>query len=189
MRISKLSKYTFKVMLTPDDILKLGADIELIDNKGYAAKKFISQIIDIIERSMKVKISKSKLFVEVFEEPMGGCVVYLCGNEELITDSRQNEIEDKTAVFSLDFKQLLSFAKSAKKLHLDKAESSLYFNNGYRIILRQHKKADDAFAFGRLLSKYHGSYNKIDILSTEEHFTLLCKNNAIDKILGTDVST
>lgn len=187
MRISKLSKYTFKVMLTPDDVLKLGASIELIDKQSYAAKKFISQLIDIIEHSMKVKISKSKLFVEVFEEPMGGCVVYLCGNEELITDTQKGEPYEKTAVFSLEFKQLLPFAKSAKKLSLDKAESSLYYQNGYRLILRQNKKADEAYAFGRLLSKYQGSYHKSDIIYTQEHFTLLCKNNAIDKILSIDV--
>ncbi len=186
MRITKLSKYTFKIELSADDMSKLGTDIALIDNKSYGAKKFISRLIDIIERSMQVRISRSKLFVEVFEEPPGGCVVYLCGNEELITDSTGSD-EEHTVVFELTFNELFRFAKRASKLHLNKADSSLYFDGNYRIIIKQNKKADEAYELKRLLSEYHGSYNKIDIIFTEEHYTAICKNNAIDKILRIDL--
>lgn len=184
MRISQLSRYTFKVMLTKQDIARMDPDFEISGKKDDSAKRFISRLIDIIERSMNTKISRRKLFVEIFEDTLGGCVVYICSNESFSNDESTALDHSREAVFSLDYKKLCEISSALKKIGLKDISSELYYSGDYRLIVAI-KKADEHFkALSRLISVYHGSSQTSDILFTKEHYKLLCGNEAIEKVLS-----
>lgn len=184
MRISQLSRYTFKVMLTKQDMTRMDPEFRISDKNDDSTKKFISSLLGIIEKSMNTKISKRKLFVEIFEDTIGGCVVYICANESFESqDSTSNDQNFKT-VLSLNFEKLCEISSSLKKIGLKDICSKLYYKKDYRLIL-QINKADERFnAFSRLINMYHGSSRKIDILFTTEHYKLLCSDNAVEKVLS-----
>lgn len=180
MRISKLSKYTFKVILTKEDIQRLNVNAGYLSRGDDSTKLLISRLVDIIERSLGIKISKTKLFVEVFEDENDGCIVYLCGSEEL-APSDDNITE---AVFSLSFDKLFDLSKKLLKTG-EEYSSSLYYDNGYRLIVTFKKSPSDLpMAISRLIKKYGASYRTVDILFTKEHFSPLCENGAVEKILS-----
>ncbi len=184
MRISQLSRYTFKVMLTRQDMIRMDPEFEISDKKDAGTKRFISSLIDIIEKSMNTKISKRKLFVEIFEDTAGGCVVYICSSESFITDEKLTDNYGRGIVFSLNFKKLCEISSSLKKIGLKDICSELYYSGDYRLII-EIKKADERFkTLSRLISMYHGSSQISDILFTKEHYKLLCDNGAIEKILN-----
>ena len=184
MRISQLSRYTFKVMLTKQDIIRMDPEFEISDKKDDSAKKFISRLIDIIEKSMNTKIARRKLFVEIFEDTVGGYVVYICSNESFTKEESLSDDHSREIVFSLDFKKLCKISSAVKKFGLKDVCSKLYYSGDYRLIL-EINKADEHFkALGRLISMYHGSSQTSDILFTKEHYQLLCDNGAIEKVLS-----
>lgn len=184
MRISQLSRYTFKVMLTRQDMIRMDPDFEISDKKDDSAKRFISSLIDIIEKSMNTKISRRKLFVEIFEDTVGGCVVYICSNESFAKEENPTDNHSREIVFSLDFKKLCEISSALKRIGLKDICSELYYSGNYRLILGINK-ADERFkTLSRLISMYHGSSQTIDILFTKEHYNILCDNGAIEKVLS-----
>ncbi len=184
MRISQLSRYTFKVILTKQDMTRMDPEFCISDRNDDTTKKFISSLLDIIEKSMNTKISKRKLFVEIFEDTVGGCVVYICANESFESQDSASNDESFETVVSLNFEKLCDFSSSLKKIGLKDICSKLYYNKDYRLIL-QINKADERFnALSRLVTMYHGSSRTIDILFTKEHYKLLCSDNAVEKVLN-----
>ncbi len=184
MRISQLSRYTFKVMLTRQDMIRMDPEFEIFDKKDENAKRFISSLIDIIEKSMNTKIARKKLFVEIFEDAIGGCVVYICSNESLAGSKSITDDLSINVVFSLDFKKLCEISSALKKIDLRNILSELYYSGDYRLILKI-EKADEHFkALDRLISVYRGSSQISDILFTKEHYKLLCESCAIEKVLS-----
>ncbi len=182
MRISQLSRYTFKVTLTRQDVKRMDPEFDVSDKQSYTGV-FISSLIDIIEKSMNAKITRSKLFVEVFEDTSGGCVVYICSNEAFSKSDVEKLNPGHEIVFSLNFKMLCALAKALKKAKIE-AFSSLYYLSDYRLVLKIKKADEQCKALSRLISIYHASSQTSDILFTAEHYKLLCGENAVEKILS-----
>lgn len=159
-------------------------EFEISEKKDDSAKRFISSLIDIIEKSMNTKISRRKLFVEIFEDTVGGCVVYICSNESFAKEENLSDDHSRKIIFSLDFKRLCEISSAIKKFGLKDICSELYYAGDYRLILEINKADERLKTLGRLISMYHGSSQTVDILFTKEHYKLLCNNGAIEKVLN-----
>ncbi len=184
LRILRISGETIKIVLSQNDLKMLEIDFSKCDKNSPEAKKLVDILINILKRSGFYDLG-NKIYVEIFEEFTGGCVVFITKKEN---NKPQKESSAKS-VFEVMFQtnsinELIKLSVDLKKRIGTFINSSLlYFSdNNYRLLITFPKSYLKQAAKALKKIKCRISNDRLVIEQTKEHYSLLINSNALNKI-------
>lgn len=184
MRIIRISNNTIKIVLTPGDLKMLEVDFSKCDRNSPEAKKLVNILLSILKRSGYYDLG-SKIYVEIFEEFTGGCVVYITKKEKRRSSYKNNSYPIFEIMFQTDsIKELIELSSKLKNGAGIFIKSSIlyYSDNIYRLLISFPKEYLKQAAKEIKKIKCCTSNDQLVIEQTKEHYDLLIKSNALTKI-------
>lgn len=186
MHIELISKSTVKITLTASDLDSYSLNYDMIQTESPETRKLISDIINRLLLIKDIDLSREKLYIEVFSDKAGGCLMYISGARgKNLTESEVMPLsEDCTEViyFCRSIDELVRSAVEAKALFgRNAAASSLYYSDEYFCLIisavqdsrfKSVKHSDDA---GTARSMIHAAYIR-------EHCTPVLEENAVERL-------
>lgn len=184
MRIVRISDKTLKIVLTQPDLKMLDIDFTKCDRNSPEAKKLVNMLISILKRSGFYDLG-NKIYVEIFEEFTGGCVVYITKKE----NQKKRSINNSYPVFEIMFQtdsisELIQLSSNLKNgIGIIVKSSFLYFSdNVYRLLISLPKTHLKQAAKTIKTIRCYTSNDELVIQQTKEHYDLLINSNALNKI-------
>lgn len=181
LRIIRISNNTIKIVLTQSDLKMLEIDFSKCDRNSPEAKKLVDVLLSILKRSGLYDLG-SKIYVEIFEEFTGGCVVY-------ITKGEKKKRKDSYSMFEVLFQtnsinELIELSSNLKSgIGVIINSSFLYYSDStYRLLISFPKSYLKQAAKVIKKIKCYTSNDKLVIEQTKEHYDLLINSNALNKI-------
>lgn len=181
LRIIRISNNTIKIVLTQSDLKMLEIDFSKCDRNSPEAKKLVDVLLSILKGSGLYDLG-SKIYVEIFEEFTGGCVVY-------ITKSEKKKRKDSYSMFEVLFQtnsinELIELSSNLKSgIGVIINSSFLYYSDStYRLLISFPKSYLKQAAKVIKKIKCYTSNDKLVIEQTKEHYDLLINSNALNKI-------
>lgn len=184
LRIIRISNNTIKIVLTMGDLKMLEIDFSKCDRNSPEAKKLVDILLSILKRSGYYDLG-SKIYVEIFEEFTGGCVVYITKKEKRKNTSKSNPHQLLEVMFQTDsIKELIELSSELKKTagNIIKSSFLYYSDNVYRLLVSFPKEYLKQAAKEIKKIKCCTSNDQLVIENTKEHYDLLIKSNALNKI-------
>lgn len=184
LRIIRISNNTIKIVLTQNDLIMLEIDFSKCDRNSPEAKKLVDILLNLLKRSGFYDIG-NKIYVEIFEEFTGGCVVYITKKDSYKKTNRNNSEFLFDVMFQTDsIKELINLSSRLKKgLGIIIKSSMLYYSdNIYRLLISFPKTHIKQAAKILKKVKCHSSNDRLIIEQTKEHYDLLINSNALNKI-------
>ena len=184
MRIIRISNNTIKIALTQNDLVMLEIDFSKCDRNSPEAKKLVNILLNILKRSGIYDIG-NKIYVEIFEEFTGGCVVYITRKENYKKSGKDNSHLMYHVMFQTDsIKELIDLSSRLKnEIGIIIKSSVLYFSdNIYRLLISFPKSYIRQAAKSLKKIKCYSSNDRLVIEQTKEHYDLLINSNALSKI-------
>ncbi len=184
MRIIRVSNNTIKIVLTQNDLVMLEIDFSKCDRNSPEAKKLVDILLNILKRSGFYDLG-SKIYVEIFEEFTGGCVVYITKKETYKKSDKNNSHLMFNVMFQTDsVKDLIDLSSSLKNgIGIIIKSSILYYSdNIYRLLISFPKSYLKQASKTLKKIKCYSSNDRLIIEQTKEHYDLLIKSNALNKI-------
>ena len=122
MEFIVINEEKLKVILTSDDMKKLNISAEDLDYQKTSTKRVVWEILDKAKQTEGFDSDNSKLYIQVFPSPDGGCEMFVIKND---TKYRVNirgaasrsyrpkaDIPEKLGIYSLlDFDELCELCK------------------------------------------------------------------------------
>lgn len=182
LRIIRISNNTIKIVLTQQDLIMLEIDFSKCDRNSPESKKLVDILLNLLRRSGFYDIG-SKIFVEIFEEFTGGCVVYITKKNNYKPNSESSSLLD--VMFQTDsvkdLIELCSILESSIGIFI--RSSILYYSdNIYRLLISFPKTHIKQAARTIKKLKCYSSNDRLVIEQTKEHYNLLINSNALNKI-------
>lgn len=184
LRIIRISNNTIKIALTQNDLVMLEIDFSKCDRNSPEAKKLVNILLNILKRSGIYDIG-NKIYVEIFEEFTGGCVVYITRKENDKKSGKDNSHLMYYIMFQTDsIKELIDLSSRLKnEIGIIIKSSVLYFSdNIYRLLISFPKSYIRQAAKSLKKIKCFSSNDRLVIEQTKEHYDLLINSNALNKI-------
>ncbi|MGN0696020.1 MAG: adaptor protein MecA, partial [Oscillospiraceae bacterium] len=136
MHIELISKSTVKISLTASDLDSYGLNYDMIQTESPETRTLISDIINRLLLIKDIDLSREKLYIEVFSDKAGGCLMYISGARG------KNLTESEIVPFPEDCAEVLYFCRSIDELVRAAVEvkslfgrsvtaSSLYYSDEY----------------------------------------------------------
>ncbi len=184
LRIIRISDNTIKIALTQNDLTMLDIDFSKCDRNSPEAKRLVDILISLLKRSGFYDIG-NKIYVEIFEEFTGGCIVYITKKESC----KKTDINNSEFLFEIMFqtdsvKELINLSSRLKNSMGIIIKSSIlyYSDNIYRLIISFSKTHIKQAARALKKVKCRSSNDRLIIEQTKEHYDLLINSNALNKI-------
>lgn len=149
MEIKKDSDQTVGIFMSSDDLSLFGLTYHQIDYGNCLTKLMIDRLMSFCQSVFSKKYTGSKVLIEVFPAPKGGCVIYfthLCKENE--SEQRKGFAAKKYRVIKQnDFvifrfensDDLLRGVTAAKKSFRQRLDSELFlFKNKYYLLVKEH---------------------------------------------------
>lgn len=184
MRIVRISNNTIKIVLSKNDLVMLEIDFSKCDRNSPEAKKLVNILLNILKRSGFYDLG-NKIYVEIFEEFTGGCVVYITkkdNNKAIDNDNPRLMLE---IIFQTDnIKELIELSSRLNSgIGIIIKSSLLYYSNNIYRLLISFPKAYLKQAVKTIKKiKCYSSNDRLIIEQTKEHYDLLINSNALNKI-------
>lgn len=159
----------------------LDVDFSKCDRNSPEAKKLVDILIGILKKSGFYDLG-NKIYVEIFEEFTGGCVVYITKKENQKPKGSHSMFE---VMFQTDnINELIKLCSNLKdSIGVIIKSSFLYYSdNTYRLLISFPKTHLKQAAKTIKKTKCCTSNDKLVIEQTKEHYDLLINSNALDKI-------
>ncbi len=182
LRIIRISNNTIKIVLTQQDLIMLEIDFSKCDRNSPESKKLVDILLNLLRRSGFYDIG-SKIFVEIFEEFTGGCVVYITKKNNYKPNSESSSLLD--VMFQTDsVKELIELCSMLESsIGIFIRSSILYYSdNIYRLLISFPKTHIKQVARTIKKLKCYSSNDRLVIAQTKEHYNLLINSNALNKI-------
>lgn len=182
LRIIRISNNTIKIVLTQQDLIMLEIDFSKCDRNSPESKKLVDILLNLLRRSGFYDIG-SKIFVEIFEEFTGGCVVYITKKNNYKPNSESSSLLD--VMFQTDsVKELIELCSVLESsIGIFIRSSILYYSdNIYRLLISFPKTHIKQAARTIKKLKCYSSNDRLVIEQTKEHYNLLINSNALNKI-------
>ena len=182
LRIIRISNNTIKIVLTQQDLIMLEIDFSKCDRNSPESKKLVDILLNLLRRSGFYDIG-SKIFVEIFEEFTGGCVVYITKKNNYKPNSESSSLLD--VMFQTDsVKELIELCSMLESsIGIFIRSSILYYSdNIYRLLISFPKTHIKQAARTIKKLKCYSSNDRLVIEQTKEHYNLLINSNALNKI-------
>lgn len=181
LRIIRISNNTIKIVLTQSDLKMLEIDFSKCDRNSPEAKKLVDVLLSILKGSGLYDLG-SKIYVEIFEEFTGGCVVYITKSEK---KKRKNSYSMFEVLFQTNsINELIELSSNLKSgIGAIINSSFLYYSDStYRLLISFPKSYLKQAAKVIKKIKCYTSNDKLVIEQTKEHYDLLINSNALNKI-------
>ncbi len=184
LRIVRISTNTIKIALSQNDLTMLEIDFSKCDRNSPEAKKLVDILLNILKRSGFYDIG-NKIYVEIFEEFTGGCIVYITKKDYYKKSYKENSHMVLDVMFQTDsIKELIELSSMLKnEMGLIIKSSVLYYSdNIYRLMISFPKAYIKQTAKILKKIKCYSSNDRLIIEQTKEHYDLLINSNALSKI-------
>ena len=184
LRIIRISDNTIKIVLTKNDLIMLEIDFSKCDRNSPEAKKLVDILLNLLKKSGFYDIG-NKIYVEIFEEFTGGCVVYITKKDSHKKANGSNPEAHFYIIFQTSsIKELISLCSKLKNEIGKSIKSSVlyYSDNIYRLLISLPKAHLKQAAKTLKKVKCFSSNDRLIIEQTKEHYDLLINSNAHDKI-------
>ncbi|MCI5751873.1 MAG: adaptor protein MecA [Oscillospiraceae bacterium] len=186
MHIELISRSTVKITLTFSDLESFGLNYDMIQTESPETRELISDIINRLFLIKDIDLSREKLYIEVFSDKTGGCLMYISGARgKDLTESEVEPLpEERTEVIYLcrSIDELLDSAREIKALFgRNIASSSLYYSDEYFCLIisvsqdsccKPIKRSPDGSAERTMIRAAH----------IREHCTPVLESNAIERL-------
>lgn len=184
LRIVRISTNTIKIALSQSDLTMLEIDFSKCDRNSPEAKKLVDILLNILKRSGFYDIG-NKIYVEIFEEFTGGCIVYITKKDYYKKSYKESSHMVLDVMFQTDsIKELIELSSMLKnEMGLIIKSSVLYYSdNIYRLMISFPKAYIKQTAKILKKIKCYSSNDRLIIEQTKEHYDLLINSNALSKI-------
>lgn len=184
LRIVRISNNTIKIMLSYNDLIMLEIDFSKCDKNSPEAKKLVDILLNILKRSGFYDIG-NKIYVEIFEEFTGGCVVYITQKDNRKKYNKEHSHMMLDVIFQTDsIKELIELSSRLKNemSFIIKSSVLYYTDNIYRLLISFPKTYIKQAAKIIKKIKCYSSNDRLIIEQTKEHYDLLINSNALSKI-------
>lgn len=184
LRIVRISNNTIKIVLTQSDLKMLDIDFSKCDRNSPEAKKLVDTLLNILKRSGFYDLG-NKIYVEIFEEFTGGCLVYITKKEKRKIHEKNNSLPIFEIMFQTNnINELINLSSNLKSGigFIVKSSFLYYSDNIYRLLISLPKTYLKQAAKEIKKIKCYTSNDELLIEQTKEHYDLLIKSNALNKI-------
>lgn len=198
MEIIRVDNEKIKIILSSDDMIKLGITADELDYSNITTRNVIKELLEKAGKETGINVRADRLYISIFPASDGGCEMFIkCHNR---TSSEETEFYGlkhygKTHSFSLTVLNFDELHLLCQRLANDgiKLNSSLFVNSGgnYILILKPNEKIpsyiqnrDKYTEFPAYLEEYGKclTFNDNILPYVYEHCTEICAGNAIDII-------
>lgn len=184
LRIVRISNTTIKIVLSQNDLVMLEIDFSKCDQNSPEAKKLVDILLNILKRNGFYDIG-NKIYVEIFEEFTGGCVVYITKKDSNKKSDNEISATQFEVIFQTDsIKELIELSSKLKRgIGIIIKSSILYYSdNIYRLLISFPKTYIKQAVKVIKKIKCYSSNDRLIIEQTKEHYDLLINSNALVKI-------
>ncbi len=81
MHIELISKSAVKITLTGTELSSYSLEFDLIDSGSPETRRLLSDVLDRLLLTKNIDLSDEKLYIEVFPEKSGGCLMYISNSK------------------------------------------------------------------------------------------------------------
>ncbi len=193
MKLQQLNENEIKIILSKEDLRELDLTIRTIDYNTTKTRKAMWEIFDRARAQTGFDAAKNRIYVKLYPLSDGGCEMYVSklgskndipfGNADTSYSVRRQNLRYAGGDYAFSFESFESLYCACKALK-PISDSSLYLSGSHYILLLKKLKRTPGDLqrwneFGEpLKTKYISAY-------LDEHCTLLCENNAVEKITCT----
>lgn len=194
MKIEIITNKKIKIILDINDMANLSLSYKDMDYKDEKTKNAILDILIYINIKKSINLINKHLFIEVFPDLQGGCVMYIniankqCKIKKEILPHSENLTTILETPIIFKFENLDNLSQVCKKLSEQYShiilKSSLYSEkNNYFLLIYTYNKVDSKIIF--LSSEYGLFFGKGDIKAAlvKEHFEQIIKKDAIQNLI------
>lgn len=186
MHIELISKSTVKITLSATELDSYGLNYDMIQTESSETRCLISEIIDRLLLIKDIDLSREKLYIEVFSDKLGGCLMYISGARgKNLTETETGTFPENAAeavYFCRSISELIDSARDIKmKLGRNVKASSLYYSDDdfcliiaidNDFLLKSMKQPCDSNAAGSHIRAAH----------IREHCTPVLEEKAVERL-------
>ncbi len=198
MKIEKISRSKVKIELSFYDLKANHISYKQLDCNDPDTKRFISLLVQNIRQKVDIDLSTSRLFIEAFEQPDGGCILYISSMPDrslsdpfrLQGETRprgqryQSVFESVVGEFdSIDAVSQLCLSLYSNYSHLVHKSHLYLYRNRYRLVVETMSRLDKKL---EILFNEYGRFTGRGVVHkarTAEYGSLIVADCAVERLV------
>jgi len=188
MEIIHISTKKIKISLTKNDLEKYSLDTDNIDYSNTGTRKAFWSILDDAKRSSGFDAAKSRILIQIFTSPAGGCEMFVTSMNSDEDESVRcikdpvTETSERTYSFS-SLDDLICACKCLSELGCISGSSAYYCGERYYLSLNCPDTYGEHYpigvSYGDLLCEFGEALGSSEKALIDEHAVCFCKEDAI----------
>ena len=188
MEIIPIGSTKIKISLTKNDLEKYSLDTSDIDYSNTETRKAFWSILDDAKHSTGFDAAKSKVLVQIFTSPSGGCEMFVTGvglpEDNTVCCVKDPVIKDceRTYAFSC-LEDLIGACKSLENIGYFSESHAYYCRDKYflTVICPQGEDERNSFciSYSDILCEFGEAVSSAEYSLITEHAICFCRENAV----------